>query len=317
MASDKQSPLDIFRQKKFPIVRSCRLGSNKGDLLAPKGIAVDPTTDNILIADEGNNRVQVFDSLGKHLYFFGRDLSRTVQLPYGIKVMEGFVFVSQYAKKSVCVYTTGGEFVCSILNPLFFWPTGLDVVRMPDGDICLYVCSSANSCVLALSNNGNKLICGTKEGSSGKFVQPKDVKLLQDKLLVLDLRNPCLHMFSLEGEYQKSIVSNGIGRDVAGPLFFCVDQSGLIIVGDNQSSRVKAFSVDGTLLHEVGVYSGKAERFVRSSSLMSHLVHLGINHRATSSSNEGLVKSPRGLALDTKRRLVVIGLMDVDCLQIF
>ena len=286
-------------------------------MLAPKGIAVDPFTDNILIADEGNNRIQVFDRLGKHLFCFGKDLFRTLQLPYGIKVLDGLVFVSLYAKRCVCTYTIDGEFVCSIVNPLFFWPTGLDAVRMPDGDICLYVCSSANSCVLTLSNHGNRVIYGTKDGPAGKFVQPKDVKVLQDKLVVLDLRDPCIHMFSLDGEYQKSIVSNGIGRQVAGPLFFCVDQSGIIIIGDNQSSRVKAFSVDGALLHEVGVYSGESERFVRSSSLMSHLVHLGINPRGTSSSNEGLVKSPRGVALDSKWRLVVVGLMDVDCLQIF
>ena len=286
-------------------------------MLAPKGIAIDPSTDDILVADEGNNRIQVFDRLGKHQYFFGRNLSRTVQLPYGITVIEGLVFVSQYARKSVNVYTTCGDFVCRIENPLFFWPTGLDAVRTPDGDICLYVCSSANSCVFALSNSGNRVIYGTRDGPAGKFVQPKDVKVLQDKLIVLDLRDPCIHIFSLEGEYQRSIVSNGMGREVAGPLFFCVDQWGLIIIGDNQSSRVKAFSLDGTLLHEVGIYSGECERFVRSSSLMSHIVHLGVNQRGTSNTNEGLVKSPRGVAHDSKRRLVVVGLMNVDCLQIF
>ena len=298
-----QSSLDTFLQKGSPEICSSRMGSNEGEVLAPKGIAVDLSTDNIFVADEGNNRISVFDKLGDHQFSFIRNFSRgRHNMPYGIKVVEGLVFVSQYSGGSVCIFTTDGVFVSSTACSSLFWPTGLDVELTPEGDLCLYVCSSATSCVLVLSNNGNRVMKGT---SRGQFIQPKDVKVLQDKLLILDLRDPCLHVFSLDGEYQKSIISNGMDREVAGPLFFCVDQSGFVIIGDNQSGRVKAFSLDGALLHEVGVYSGDSGRFVRSSSLMSHLVHFGMGSR--SESRKGLVKSPRGVALDSKRRLVVIG----------
>ena len=306
------SSLDNFKQKESPEVCSSRMGSGAGEVLAPKGIAIDLCTDNIFIADEGNNRLQMFDKLGDYQFSFVKQSSHSRRcMPYGIKVFEGLVFVSEYCGGCVCVYTTEGDFVCSTAN-ILHWPTGLDVERTPGGDICLYVCSSATSCVMVLSNSGNRVI----QGSSGRqFIQPKDVKVYQDKLLVLDLRDPCLHVFSLEGEYQRSFISNGLAGDVGGPLFFCVDQSGFVIIGDSQSSRVKAISLDGKLLHEVGVHGEDSGRYVRSSSLVSHLIPFGMNSRGVT--REGLVKYPRGLALDSKRRLVVIGLMDRGCLQIF
>ena len=306
------SSLDNFVQKEFPEVRSSGTGSGAGEVLAPKGIAIDLCTDNIFIADEGNNRIQMFDKLGDYQFSFFRQNSHSRRsMPYGIKVFEGLVFVSEYSGGCVSVYTTEGDFVCSTTN-LPFWPTGLDVERTPGGDLCMYVCFSATSCVTVLSNSGNRVIQGT---SRGQFIQPKDVKVYQDKLLILDLRDPCLHVFSLEGEYQRSLISNGLTGEVGGPLFFCVDQSGFIIIGDSQSRRVKAFSLEGRLLHEVGVHSEDSGRFVRSSSLVSHLIPFGMNSRGAT--REGLVKYPRGIALDSKRRLVVIGLMDKRCLQIF
>ncbi|KAI6646113.1 Brain tumor protein-like [Oopsacas minuta] len=304
-----QPSLHNFIQKESPEVSSSRMGSMEGEVLAPKGVAVDKYTDNIYVADEGNNRIQMFDRLGDYQFSFARYSSRS--MPYGIKVLEGLVFVTQYSGRTVCIYTTEGDFVSNTVYSSLFWPTGVEVEITPEGDLCLYVCSSATSCIFVLSNNGNRVMEGT---TRGQFIQPKDVKVLQDKLFILDLRDPCLHVFSLEGVYQRSMISNGISRDVAGPLFFCVDESGFLIIGDNQSSSVKAFSLDGTLLHEVGVHSRDSGRFVRSSSLMSHLVHFGMSSRV---SREGLVKTPRGVALDSKQRLVVIGLMKQGCLQIF
>ena len=45
------SSLDNFRQKQSPEVCSSRMGSGAGEVLAPKGIAIDLCTDNIFIAD--------------------------------------------------------------------------------------------------------------------------------------------------------------------------------------------------------------------------------------------------------------------------
>ena len=197
------SSLDNFKQKESPEVCSSRMGSGAGEVLAPKGIAIDLCTDNIFIADEGNNRLQMFDKLGDYQFSFVKQSSHSRRcMSYGIKV-----FVSEYSGGCVCVYTTEGDFVCTA--SILHWPT-LDVERTPGGDICLYVCSSATSCVMVLSNSG--LIQGSMEGSLY-------VKVYQDKLLVLDLRDPCLHVFSLEGEYQRSFISTAWQEMWAGRCF--------------------------------------------------------------------------------------------------
>ena len=46
-------------------------GRGNGQFNQPSGIAIDPTSHNIVVADYGNNRVQIFSSAGVYLSQFG------------------------------------------------------------------------------------------------------------------------------------------------------------------------------------------------------------------------------------------------------
>ena len=46
-------------------------GTGNGQFIDPRGIAIDPTSHNIVVADYGNNRVQIFSSAGDYLSQFG------------------------------------------------------------------------------------------------------------------------------------------------------------------------------------------------------------------------------------------------------
>ena len=47
------------------------VGSGSGDLNGAAGLAVDPTSGNVLVADDDNERIDVFDSSGHFLKAWG------------------------------------------------------------------------------------------------------------------------------------------------------------------------------------------------------------------------------------------------------
>ena len=54
-----------------PVVSVGSEGSSEGQFSTPFGVVFDSKTNNIYVADQCNNRVQVFDKDGKYLFKFG------------------------------------------------------------------------------------------------------------------------------------------------------------------------------------------------------------------------------------------------------
>lgn len=290
-----------------------RRGTNFTELLAPKGLDVDDVTGRIFVADEGNNRIQVFSSEGEHLFSAGRDSwsgNAINRMPYGICCKNNLVFVSQYNGGTVLIYTTDGNFISNVGGTSCIpWPSGLDVTLEPDYGRLL-VCSSGMHCVLVFSDIRNYRI------GESFLLQPRDVKLHRNLVYILDLQNPCLHEYELDGNRVRSFISNGIGKSIAGPLFFKICNNGLILMGDNNVNRLKAFTKQGKLVHEIGANSKGSSKNcnVNSSSLISHFVHFGYGYSDVPNT---FVKFPRGLTIDSKGRIISVGLMKEGCLKIF
>ena len=67
-------PLAYSQELSFiPIFRD---GGSGGKILKPQGIAVDPSSGNVYVADTANNRIQVFSSNGNFHIKMGRIWSR-------------------------------------------------------------------------------------------------------------------------------------------------------------------------------------------------------------------------------------------------
>lgn len=131
-----------------------REGNGEGQFNTPWGIACDTSNtqnsggngDNsrILVADSGNNRIQVFTSEGEFLWVFGRRGQGRGELgwPAGIAVdAEGVIYITEGDNLRVSVFASNGKFMTSFGRrgkP----PCGFGALRgvAVDGSGMVYVC---------------------------------------------------------------------------------------------------------------------------------------------------------------------------------
>ena len=101
------------------------------------------------------------------------------------------------------------------------------------------------------------------------MTRPVDVKFSNNEIFVLSsVDNPYLHVFSLSGEKFRSLVTRGgIGMQVKGPYFFCLDGQNNIVISDWSARNIKVFSPEGDLLHTIGQEGEEAEMFIRPNGI--------------------------------------------------
>ena len=103
-------------------------GSGNGEFGGPTGIATDPTTGEIYVADIRNGRVQVFDSSMRH----ARNIAGPLVNPTGVAVdpSSGEVYVSDQGNHNVAVFDSAGRNIANITANAtlpFFFPQGVAV----------------------------------------------------------------------------------------------------------------------------------------------------------------------------------------------
>ena len=101
-----------------------------------------------------------------------------------------------------------------------------------NGDI--YVCDCGNNRVKVLANNF------TFKSQFGNFslLLPRDVKLSKEYIHVLDVSNPCLHLFDYNHQLQTSVISRGNGMQVMDSFCFYLDNTNKLLVSDVDSNAL-------------------------------------------------------------------------------
>ena len=124
------------------------------------------------------------------------------------------------------------------------YPSGLCIDC--NGD--MYVADCSNHRVSVFSKGLKFLNCfGTQQ-----LYRPRDVKVTQDSVVVLDWSPNCLHFFSRRGELLRSFLTQGEDGMVSSPWFFCLDIAGNILVTDRYRHCIKIVSPSGQLIHTIG-----------------------------------------------------------------
>ena len=238
-----------YSLKTEPVLTAGKFGSGDNELDSPRGIAFDESTKLMYIADCFNSRIQIVSQKGEFVTQFRND---KLESPWGIAVDKECIFVTdvwhhalfQFRKKDfkfINKTATKGDKEGQLNSPY-----GLCIDT--NGD--LLVADSDNDRISVFSKHLKfKSIIGI-----GQLHYPQDVKLLADRIVVLDRSPKCVHFLSQEGHLLSSCVSSGDTPDslLVSPSFFCLDAADNIIISDWKLHAIKIFTQAGHHIHTLG-----------------------------------------------------------------
>ena len=269
-----------YESKKQPLVSVCEKGKGMGQLSNPRDVTVDNETGNIYIADQYNNCVKVFDSTGKYLFKFRNNEDEgKMNLPLSVAICGDRILISQL-NHCILNYQLNGNFLSKIgkygKGELEFnCPLGLTIDES-NGNI--YVSDCYNNRIQILSQDFRFI------SQFGKDIlkSPLDVKLSKEYIFVLDVSNPCLHLFSYNHFLQKSVISRGKGMQMINPFHFFIDQTDNILISDYGSNSIQIFNKEFQMIHKISVSP-----------------------------------KPMGITVDKRGRVIVLRQAENNCLQIY
>ena len=268
-------------------------GSGPGEFHSPIGIAINGS-DEILITEFHNNRVQKFTTDGKFLAAF-----KVAEMPGGIAVdRAGNFYVAPLMLHKICMYSPEGKLIrewgkLGTGDGEFNQPGGIAIAR--DGS--LFVADQVNRRVQRFTAEGKSLLkwgeYGVKPGQFGGNENPKS-RTGGPHFIAIDSKGFIytteasvgrVQKFTAEGKYLLSWGDNstkpgGFGgrpKNLPGPIALCVDQQDRLWVSAT-NHRVQQFTATGAYLGGFGTQGTAAGQFT----------------------------TPHGLAFDSKGHLYVV-----------
>ena len=271
-STDSCLPVVKYKDKVRPVMCIGYVAGNSvGQFYNPWGVEVDQQTGNIYVADQSNNRIQMFDENFIHLSNFGE-----IRSPICIVISKEKVFVSQDGPNNLSVFDTKGTLLKQIGTPgsgdgQFKNPRGIAINAFNDD---IYVCDCLNNRIQILSKDysyksqfGNTIIN-----------HPSNIQLTKDNIYVLSHHNPFLFIFNYNYQYMKNIISTSLSKYMKQPLAFKIDGAGNFVILDNGNNSIYIFDNNFALLQQIN--EGISEpRGVTIDGTNGRILVVGYNHR--------------------------------------
>ena len=241
-----------------PVLSFGKKGSGEGMLNNPMGVAVT-AKDEVVVADNQNHRVQVFDSNGTFLRSFGHKGENAGEFknPTGIAIdKDRNILVSENCNHRVQIFSWEGRHLGSfggegsldsqLLNP---WGLSLD----SNGNVI--VADTGNKLIKIFTPDGKFVM---KIGKQGSFSFPIHCVQCGEYFIGSDHLGHCIKVFNREGHFQYKFGKKGTGDgEFDGPRFLSVTQSKHLLVCDRYNERIQVFKVDGTFVQKFGLKGSK------------------------------------------------------------
>ncbi len=234
-----------------PSVFTAGPGSGPGQLVRPKGIAVDGNG-NIYVADGGNGRIQKFDSEGRFVIEFGNNGPAEVLLksPSGVAVDEaGMIWVVDGVAHKLTKFNPDGTFADSYDGPDtgFYGPR--DITFGPNKQ--LYIVDQGRSRIAGFEPQTETYsrIWGTPGSDPSQLKEPTGVAVGNDLVFVADLGNGRVQVFDLWGKFVRlwDVPSWAKTSDEYPSLVFD-EQTKILYVTSSKANEVLAFDIMGNQL---------------------------------------------------------------------
>ena len=245
-----------------PVLSFGKKGSGEGMFNNPMGVAVT-AKDEILVADNQNHRVQVFDSNGTFLRSFGHKGVNAGELdnPIGIAIdKDRNIFISDWGNHRVQIFSWEGRHLGSFggqgsLDSQLHHPWGLSL----DSTGNIIVADTGNKLIKIFTPNGRFVM---KIGGQGSFSFPIHCVQGGEYFIVSDSNEHCIKVFNREGHFQYKFGKEGEGNgEFNDPRFLAVTQSKHLLVCDMYSHRIQIFELDGKFVGKFGTKGSKLGEF--------------------------------------------------------
>ena len=242
-----------------PLLSFGQQGSGEGMLKKPLGVAVNDK-DEIVVADEWNHRVQVFDSNGTFLRSFGHEGKNAgeFKFPFGIAIdRDRNILVSEYGNHRVQIFSREGRHLGSFggkgsLDSHLLEPRGLSL----DSTGNVIVADTGNKLIKIFTPDGRFVM---KIGGQGSLSGPVHCVQCGEYFIVSDQTEHCIKVFNREGHFQYKFGEQGSGDgEFISPWLLSVTQSKHLLVCDRYNNRIQVFKVDGTFVQKFGLKGSKS-----------------------------------------------------------
>jgi DNA-binding beta-propeller fold protein YncE len=236
-------------------------GTGNGQFNQPTGVAVSPINGNLVVPDEGNNRVEVFNEKGEYLSQFGTFGTGNGQFnqPRGAAVdSKGNIWVVDAGNNRVQKFNEKGEYLSQFGtkgtgNGQFTTPKNLAVDSKGD----VWVADSGNNRVQKFNEKGEYVL----QFSAG--TNPIGVAADSKGNVWTDNENEtgAIEEHNEKGELVQKFASRGEGiGQVREPKRLAVDPNGYIWVPDAANNRVEVFNEKGEYVTKFGSFGSGSEQ---------------------------------------------------------
>ena len=224
-------------------------GTAPGEFLNPGGIAIDGSN-NIYVADQGNNRVEKFTTAGNYSSQFGAPAAGSVSDPEDVVIdSRGNVWVTNELQNMIQEFTSGGTYESGFSFDASGDTTPRGVAIDSGGNI--WIAFGGGNEVVEYSATGTiEQHFGSayiSEGASGVAVAANG------NVYVGGPANGEVNEFSATGtlitQFSGSS-THALGDSIPS---IQIDKSGNVWVADNGNERVEEFSATGTYMSQVSV----------------------------------------------------------------
>ena len=245
-----------------PVLCIGKEGSGEGMFNNPMGVAVT-AKDEVVVADNQNHRVQVFDSNGTFLRSFGHkgENSGEFKNPTGIAIdKDRNILVSECYNHRVQILSWEGRHLGSFggkgcLDSQLSYPWGLSL----DSTGNVIVADTGNKLIKIFTPDGRFVM---KIGGQGSFSFPVHCVQCGEYFIVSDSNEHCIKVFNREGNFQYKFGKQGEGDgEFNYPRFLSVTQSKHLLVCDCFNHRIQVFELDGTFVGKFPTNGSKLGEF--------------------------------------------------------
>ncbi|XP_050389651.1 E3 ubiquitin-protein ligase TRIM71-like [Patella vulgata] len=242
-----------------PICTFGRQGDSSQQLCLPYNICFT-NNDEIIVAENGNKRIQIFDKYGHSLKIIGQG----DMIPRGVTLLNSKeIAITDELTKGVKIYNIKGELLRDFMPRCMTLPYGITSAQ--NGDFLFT--DMVFETVSVIKQDGElRYQFGGHGCSDNYFDNPGNLIVdRRDRILVSDSSNHSIKVFTKHGHFLFKFGSYGTGPGkLRYPKGLAIDLYGNILVVDSGNDRVVMFSKEGSYM---GIVLDKSHGLQRPTGL--------------------------------------------------